>query len=115
MQYAVLRIAALSAAAFLGEKVALDLYPGARFVAAFVMVYLADSLWSMIRNRERSLYLEDVVRALFVYVSLGLLAAWIDRGLFEYTGKRAGAAVPALVLVILDKAWRPPSLKGKRG
>lgn len=114
MQYALLRIAALTTAAFLGERVALSLHPGARFVAAFVAVYMADSLWSMIREKQRSWYLEDVVRDMTMYAIFGLLAAWIDSELFRYTGKQAGAVVPALALAVLDKAWRPPSLKGKR-
>lgn len=111
MWYAVLRIFTLALSGMAGSA----LFPSeGRFVAAFIAVCLADSFLGAVKNKAGSMYLEELVSRLAVYAGLGWLASSVNEGLFLYTHRRGNPVVSALLLAILDGAWRPPALKRKR-
>jgi len=75
------------------------------FVVVFLSVCGVKMLLRAVCQRNQPVYLEDILWELVVYLSLGLLAAFLDQEFWTYTGRHGGPAIPALILSFVDMGW----------
>jgi hypothetical protein len=108
------RLVKLTVVGFLAESLLAGLDPLARFPLVFLAVALADNLAKAVGERAKTLYLEDFVAVAVVYSGFGLLACGVDLMLAGYTGKHSGAAIPAMLLAVVDRMWPAEGLSKKR-
>ena len=85
-----------------------------RFPAVFLAVCISDGLSRAMGDKAKTLYLEDFLTGVLLYSGFGLLAYGIDVILHGYTGKHSIAAIPAVVLALLDRAWETNGLSKQR-
>ncbi len=85
-----------------------------RFVAVFLVVYVADNFGRFfLSQKRRPVFLEEILGGLLLYGGFALFAWWLDGQAFVYTGRHASPAVPAVILALLDRAWPAPRLLGR--
>ncbi len=109
------RLLKLAAAGLLCQGFLTRLAPLMQFPAVFLAVYIVDNMRRVANESSKPLYVEEVLSGVLAYVGFGFLAYGIESLMFAYTAKRGGAAVPAVALALVDKAWPTAALSNKRG
>lgn len=87
--------------AFVAERITAGFPSLARFLLVFLSALAADNLRAR-GSSESPLFLEDIFIGVLASAGAGLFSWWVDARLSLYTGRHAGAAVPAVLFAVLS-------------
>ncbi len=101
-------------AAFLAERLLVDLPGPLWFAGVFLVVYMI-ARFAFSRDTEKVFaYFEDLFLGVGICLGLGILAWYADLQISVYSGKHGGPALPAVVLALVDTFVNETHEPGRR-